>query len=475
MQRLSAHPMSPRPFSLPTLLMAALLAALVCILHFFPGELVDRQILRGALYFLIAGCAIQLADAWLISPLVHRTRLPRLVHTIIKFLVGFTVVFTLLRMLYDIDLMPLLTTSAVLSFVLGLALQDTLGNFFAGVTINIEQPYRVGDWINASGTDGRVVEVTWRATKLLTNDNNFLIVPNSSISKDTIVNYSAPEPVSALWVDVDLEYDIPPNKAKAVILEALRCIPGLSTPRQPNVMVKGFAESSITYGVRIWIDDWSRKNQIASDVRTHLWYALRRADMSIPFPVRNMVIQRPPPPPRSVAEEAMDILPHTHFFATQPASVIKDISTAIRKLEFGAGSFLFKEGDPGESLLILTSGRLAVLKGQLKVAELEVGSPFGEMSLLTGAPRSASIQALEDCVCLELTKDTFARIAAQHHSLLDELGDIITKRQLSTQEALEKARHEMNTGEADTHTAFKNKLLGVMKGFLGLGHGKRNS
>lgn len=461
--------MSARPLSPANLIPAALTAGCVVILRLFYEQLAEMPVVRAILYFSIAAGTIQMTDAWLIRPVVRKIGMPRLFETIIKIILSFTVIFTMLKMLYDIDLMPLLTTSAVLSFVLGLALQDTLGNFFAGITINIEHPYRVGDWINSNGVDGKVVEVTWRTTKLLTNDNNFLIIPNNNISKETITNYSAPERVSALWVDVDLEYSVPPNKARSVILEALAQLPGLPTVKAPDIQLRAFSESSITYGVRLWLDDWSQKNALASEVRVQVWYALNRAGMSIPFPIRTVIMQKQEEASLSEKQGTLGLLRASSLFMHLEENTLGALAESAVEHLYAAGSQIFKEGDAGSSLFIVKQGKLGVLKQNHRVAELGEGALFGEMSLLTGETRSASILALVDTVCVELNKDSFAPIAARSPQLIEQLGEMMAQRQLSTKAALENAQKQTGKSQLEIHAVLKDKLVSMMRSFLNLG------
>ena len=118
--------------------------------------------------------------------------------------------------------------TAVSAVVLGLALQDTLGNFFAGLAIQIEKPFRVGHWVSIRGTDGLVSEITWRATKIRTKAGNFVVVPNSLLSRDTIVNYSEPAVETRLELEVGVTYDVPPNRVKSTILAAIKDEPLIS-------------------------------------------------------------------------------------------------------------------------------------------------------------------------------------------------------------------------------------------------------
>ena len=135
--------------------------------------------------------------------------------------------------------------------VLGLALQDTLGNFFAGVAIQIEKPFSVGHWVRIRDTDGMVSEITWRATKMRTKSGNFFIVPNSVLSKDTIINYSEPTLETRLELEVGVSYDAAPNRVKSTILDAIKDEPLISRVVPPEILLVDFGESSITYRVRV--------------------------------------------------------------------------------------------------------------------------------------------------------------------------------------------------------------------------------
>src|SRR5262249_14980608 len=150
----------------------------------------------------------------------------------------------------------IVAATAVGAVVIGFALQDTLGNLFAGLAIQIEKPFRVGHWVHIAGMDGVVSEVTWRATKIRTKTGNLVIVPNSVLSRDTITNYSEPFLHTLLEVDVGAAYEAPPNFVKTTILAALKGEPLVSHDRDPEVLLQDFAASAITYRVRVWTEDF---------------------------------------------------------------------------------------------------------------------------------------------------------------------------------------------------------------------------
>ncbi|MCX6550817.1 MAG: mechanosensitive ion channel family protein, partial [Acidobacteria bacterium] len=179
-----------------------------------------------------------------------------------------------------------LTTSAVGAVVIGFALQDTLGNMFAGLAIQVEKPFRVGHWVAVGPYEGQINEVTWRATKLRTKAGNHVVLPNSFISKEAIVNYSEPEAPTRLEVTVGVSYSVSPDKVKAAVFEALANAPlALKTPR-PDVLLTEFGPSSVNYLVRFWINDFARDSAARDEVRSAIYYSLRRHHYEIPYPIQ---------------------------------------------------------------------------------------------------------------------------------------------------------------------------------------------
>src|SRR5688572_24114260 len=165
----------------------------------------------------------------------------------------------------------LLTTSAVGAVVLGFALQDTLGNAFAGLAIQSEKPFNIGHWITVGDHEGRVAEVTWRATKLRTKTGNFDIVPNSEVGKAAITNCSEPAAPMRNLLDVGVRYDAPPNQVKAVVKAALANCPLVLKAPAPDAMVHDFADSAVTYRVRFWIEDFELDEEAGGQVRASLY------------------------------------------------------------------------------------------------------------------------------------------------------------------------------------------------------------
>ncbi|MBF0568344.1 MAG: mechanosensitive ion channel [Nitrospirae bacterium] len=196
-----------------------LLAVAIGIYVFVNKPPVDIKVTNAFVYGLFFYGIFKIADYFFSTLYIERAKIavPKLIHDIVTAVIYAIALFAILKIQFGIDLTPIITTSAVFSMVIGLALQDTLTNLIAGVVLHIETPFRINDWIRVKETDGKVVEINWRTTKLLTRTNDYLVIPNGNIIKDTIlsVNYPTPNQIMSLFVGVD--YETPPNKVKQVI------------------------------------------------------------------------------------------------------------------------------------------------------------------------------------------------------------------------------------------------------------------
>jgi small-conductance mechanosensitive channel len=306
----------------------------------------------------------------------------------------------------------ILATTAVGAVVLGFALQDTLGNLFAGLAIQIEKPFRVGHWVTIGGIDGAVTEVTWRATKIRTKAGNFVVVPNSVVAKETITNYSEPTQETRIEVDVGASYSATPNDVKATIREALLGEPLIVRGREPDVLIVDFAESAITYRVRVWTTDFSADMAVRDRVRSLIYYAFRRCGISIPYPIQVQL---------SESEAAAAAAPPTSADALQMVTIFAALS---------AGEAIVREGAHGSSMFLLMRGEAVVTLARTRgeVARLRDGDFFGEMSLLTGEPRTATVTAVTDCRLLEIGVDAFRTVALADPATIEHVTNAVATR-----------------------------------------------
>jgi small-conductance mechanosensitive channel len=320
-------------------------------------------------------------------------------------------------------------TTAVGAVVIGLALQDTLGNLFAGLAIQVEKPFRVGHWVNIGGHDGVVTEVTWRATKIRTRPGNFLIVPNSTVSKETITNYSEPTQETRIEVPVGAGYETPPNEVKRVVVEALRNEPLLALTRAPEVLLMDFGASALIYRVLVWTRDFGADELIHDRVRCAVYYAFRRSGISIPYPIQVELSKEEletPPPARTSFEEA---LRRVQIFSPLSDDERAQLAAAARHGLYAEREAVVREGEPGSSMFVVIRGEVVVSIGSgEEVARAGPGGFFGEMSLLTGAPRTATVTAACDTDLLEITAEAFREVVLANPAALERVSEAVAAR-----------------------------------------------
>lgn len=352
-------------------------------------------------------------------------------------------------------------TTAVGAVVIGFALQDTLGNLFAGLAIQIEKPFRVGQWVNLDGKDGLVREITWRATKLRTKSGNFIVVPNSVLSKDTITNYSEPSSDTRVELDVPASYDTPPNDVKAVILGAIKDEPLLSPAHEPEVLVVNFADSAIVYRVRVWTADFSADERIRDRIRTAVYYAFRRARIEIPYPFQVQIERTDAAVPSRGTEAAA--LSRVEIFSALDDGERAALARAATPSLYAAGERVVRQGEPGSSMFVVLKGEAAVVldTGQ-EVARVGPGGFFGEMSLLTGAPRTATVKTVVDSELFEITADAFRQFVLANPTAVEDIGVAVARR------AEELDRHRA-AGALTTPPEPQHSFLARVRRFLHVG------
>jgi small-conductance mechanosensitive channel/CRP-like cAMP-binding protein len=327
-------------------------------------------------------------------------------------------------------------TTAVGAVILGFALQDTLGNLFAGLAIQIEKPFRVGHWVSVADKNGQVSEITWRATKIRTKSGNFIIVPNSVLSRDTITNYSQPFLETRVELDIGASYDTPPNQVKSTILEAIKDDPlFIKTPR-PEVLLWDFADSSITYRIRVWTTDYAAEDHIRDRIRTAVYYAFRRTAITIPYPTSVQMFREDPaakPREPAIVENALQAV---QIFAALSEAERAELGRAARLVLYAVGEPIVREGDAGSSMFVVIHGDVVVTVGPAahEVARLGPGDVFGEMSLLTGAPRAATVAAFTDAELLEITADAFRRFVLANPTTVEQIGGAVQARAATLEE-----------------------------------------
>jgi small-conductance mechanosensitive channel/CRP-like cAMP-binding protein len=360
----------------------------------------------------------------------EQARVPPFLPQIITLLLIATGFFTGLSVFYGVTLPGLLAGSGLIALVLGLALQDTLGNIFSGLGLQAGKAFRVGDWLIVEGKHVEVIEVNWRSTRLRNVDAASFDIPNNQLAKATIVNLYNPTSVHAARASVCIEYRVPPNRVKDALIRAALAARGVLSRPAPAAFLMNFDESGIRYELKYWIDDARRSPEISDVVRTNVWYELDRRGIPFSYPTR--IVEMRSKKETEPTDQVSLLLKAQPLFADMETEQIQALAKSAQHLRYGKGEKIISQGDPGRSMYVLSSGiaRVTVERdGRTSdLGELVSGECFGEISLLTGKPRTASVTAKTDCEILEIDKSGMGDLLKQYPRLADHLSETLSTR-----------------------------------------------
>jgi small-conductance mechanosensitive channel len=424
-----------------------------------------RLFLRGLLAYLVVRVLNSLIfGLFRLRKGFEAPTLVRNVFTIVVFTLLFLFIFS--TVFPEINLGALFTTSAIFGVILGLALQDTLGNFFAGISLQADRPFQVGDVITvgAQRHTGVVQEISWRAIKIRTFQNHVVLINNSSAAKEPI-EVCPRDNLNARLVFFNTLYNDSPAKTIHVVREAVREAENVSHRITPIVRIRNLGDNGVDYEVKYWLEDYAKYNDTDALVRQRIWYAFRRAGLSFAFPTRTLHIER-----RTAAEIAdgkggaiAERLGAVDIFAPLSADETEMLAKASVSHIFAPGELVIRAGDPGSSMFVVHNGRVSVQiteNGRPRtVATLNEGDFFGEMALFTGEPRTASVLAIEETEVLEIGHDAMKRVFDTNPDLVESLSHIIGERRKGLA-----ASPDVLTGETDESAG----LLRAIKRFFGL-------
>ena len=393
---------------------------------------------------------------------------PALLRQLVSLVVFGIAAAILLRVILGVQLTGVIATSAVLSVVIGLALQDTLGNLFSGLALHLEKSVQVGDLVRSGDTLGTVEELSWRAIKLRTMEGNVLLIPNSIASRERLEVFPRPGRPIARSLQVGLEYETPPAQAMAALAAAGKDVAGIAAYPEPTAYLKTFGDFSIGYELRYWLEDYARFLELDSQIRERVWYRLGRENISIAYPLIRQwqwaAGSLEKPERRGAVEGA---IASVDLFALLSDEARARLANGARERRFAPGETIVREGERGSSMFIVESGRLGVsVHGKVgksqKLAVLESGAAFGEISLLTGDPRTATVRALTEATLLEIDKSTLSPILRENPSICGMLELTMQERRKRAADALEAA------GEVAEQTVDRTPLSQRIARFFGL-------
>jgi small-conductance mechanosensitive channel/CRP-like cAMP-binding protein len=374
---------------------------------------------------------------------------------------------------YGLELTPFLATSAVVGAVIGLALQETLGNLFTGIALHTEAPFGVGDWVRIGDLEGRIEQVSWRATRLRTWSQDTLTIPNVEVSRKAILNLSMPRAPHSRVIILGVSLQTPPNKVLKAIADVVRQAAGTVPEPPANVRVLRYGESSVDYEIRYFIERYDDYRRVEGEILRLIWYHFRRLGIEVPFPVRDVFLhpaeagaREPETPVRRLARTLRGI----DLFQPLSDDELGKAVEAFRHLHYAAGERVIQEGDEGDTFFVIDGGEAQVLKSiggtDRPIARLGEGQFFGEMALLTGERRSATVVAQSDVDLFSLDKNGFHAILVANPTIAEEISAILAERR----EALSQAEGDITSrfGPAESPVELKGRILDRIRGYFGL-------
>lgn len=373
------------------------------------------------------------------------------------------IVWLILRVDDFMSYMGLFTTSSVMLAIIGFAVRNLVADFFAGITLGIEMPFYIGEWIEPEpDVVGRVVELNWRSTQIVTRDNITINIPNSRLASVSLRNYNRPDPYFRVSFEIILDYDVTTYQAERLLLGAVNEFePAKNAPNKADLRIKSFDKDGIVWLVRFWINDYALEDQARYTVQKNILRNLHYAKIEVPTQRLSLVRHDANSAERSLAH----LLREAVIFKTLTPDELARLAATAKRHLIPATQTIFAQGDAGSSLYMISEGLVSITVRdgggvEREVAALRAGTFFGENSFLTGDPRSASATAVVDTVLYEITKEALGPILEQNMPLVGQLSEVMVGRQMATAMQLQRIDEAQRLALLEQQTrGYANKIL----------------
>jgi len=363
---------------------------------------------------------------------------------------------------WGINLSAILTTLGVTSLVVSFALQDTLSGLASGVLLLSDQPFQTGDWIQAGDTEGLVLDINWRTTRIRTRNGDMVIVPNSELAGAAVLNFSAPESLHRIVVPLTVAYVNPPTSAKEMLLDAARSTPGVLSDPPPNVRIVAIDDPVMGYVVDLWVNDYAIVPRVESDFGSLVWYQSHRHDVPLPSPAQDLFIHDAAAEAEASKPKPGDIrrgLQRTPLLGLLSDDDIDRIVPETRPLRYAVGELMIDSQSTRQELMVIVEGQ-AVLEliepgfDNVVIGEVGGGETVGMLEGLRGEARILALRAETDCEVLVISAAAASDIGSRNGDLAAAFNRMSAVRQRRVQRVVtaraagEPATNALTTDEA---------------------------
>jgi CRP-like cAMP-binding protein len=397
-------------------------------------------------------------------------KIPPFFVNLVGLIVTLTVGILFLRFEYGLDLTGILVGSTIITFIVGFSLQEILGSLFTGIILQFDSPVDIGDWIKVGDVEGELVGANWRTLTILTPARNEVFLPNIEIAKSQITNYSRPSAKQRYEIELRLAHNNPPEIVKKVILRTIKDIDLIAQTPEPGVWVSKFEQSDLTYTIQYWIENHHDGQSTQDEVLTHIWYSLARAGIGDHFGVHKDDNLLPEERRLGYRDTILDKIQKSlrgfGLLMNLSDAQIKILSEAAQLNLYATGEDLVREGEEGDSMFFIKSGDVKIYidrneENQIPVDRRVAGEFFGEMSLLTGQVRSATVTANSPVEVITISKEGFVKVLTVDPTIVKILLDALEQRQQNLA-----SKNQEATARAQQREEERNQLLYKIKEFL---------
>ena len=336
--------------------------------------------------------------------------------------------------IWDREIQGALAALGVTSIVVGLALQEPLGNLFSGLMLLMERPFEVGDVIEVGSVSGTVTEINWRSAHMEALGGMIQVVPNSTLNKETIQNWSRPLPIRMEMIELTFSFDDPPNKVCQALFELAKSTEGVVQSPKPIAATIGYGERGVNYRL-IWRVPEEKRWGVRHALITRIWYMARRQGFTMPYPVSEQIHHQADTPFKRSAASAGEMLAHVPHIPQ--VSEVGQAGTKV--LTYGKNEVIFAEGQMLAGVYLVVSGAVSMRLAQgsqvAEIAMVRAGEFFGEAGMHGSQVADTRAVAVEDTEVLLLGPDTVRLLFEASPTLARDTGQVLDVRRKALQSA----------------------------------------
>jgi small-conductance mechanosensitive channel/CRP-like cAMP-binding protein len=436
---------------------------------------IGRYVIGTCLWLTLAWFVMRCID-FVVWPVLIEQRLgyaiPRLLKDFVRLVIVAVAIGVIISVVFEQSVTGLFAASGVIGLVLGVALRDMIADFFSGIALNLERSFAVGDRVQIEGTDltGDIVEINWRATVIKNFTGNNLIIPNSRMARMRVENYHKPEKAHYNWHFLTLDFDVPIERAERVMLAALKeAVAPFGVTENPIARVRLPNDRGMEYIVVYQVPEYRFRGRMRAAVMRSIMKHFNVAGIRPVYPQRHIYTADMPLRQPEQQPNPSDVLKHVALFAMLDETEKAALAAHMTLHMFTANDVIVEQGESGASMYIVAEGLLYVYIAQaesgnlLKVAEISPGQFFGEIPLLTGEPRSATVKAETDALVYEITREDMELLLDKRPEIAERLTEIIAKRRLHDAEFMKHLPAEQQAVEVKNFAA---QLMDKMRRFF---------